>query len=438
MPTVTSKSWVRPYSREQRYDSIGVQSDVTKYKLILLNHSLSGDSVKNWKAKIKSGQDASSPLTATREFFEWSPGSYFNRFWIGNSRVHSDNVTGVFPGIGIGNAPTDIIPASVPASVSTLARDVAESKAIKALYKKIRETHSQFAGGLFLAEIHKTAQMIRRPAMALQKAMLDYTRRQKSHIRKLRGKTKTESAGPEPLRKVLAGTYLEAVFGWEPLLSDIDDATKALARLVSERRHERFRAFGTGEEISHQQNQIISGFDLPQYNLLDIEKRVSTVVYYGSFLGHDPSKEVELTAQRVVELSGFDLRSFVPTVWELIPYSFLVDYFFNIGDMIEAATTDTSKVKRLTKVNIDEWTQTVKWAPNFSACRDEIKIRFGTVNRLEQSGSTGQWVVTRRTITRTPLTSVPFLTPRFDAPEIFSRHSLNIGALLAGARPGRL
>jgi hypothetical protein len=34
-------------------------------------------------------------------------------------------------------------------------------------------------------------------------------------------------------------------------------------------------------------------------------------------------------------LLGFDPSSFLPTVWELIPYSFLIDYFTNIGDVIE-------------------------------------------------------------------------------------------------------
>jgi hypothetical protein len=37
-----------------------------------------------------------------------------------------------------------------------------------------------------------------------------------------------------------------------------------------------------------------------------------------------------------VGLLGFRWEDFIPTVWELIPYSFLVDYFTNIGDVLSA------------------------------------------------------------------------------------------------------
>jgi hypothetical protein len=31
---------------------------------------------------------------------------------------------------------------------------------------------------------------------------------------------------------------------------------------------------------------------------------------------------------------GYDIRSFVPTLWELLPYSWAVDYFTNLGDIL--------------------------------------------------------------------------------------------------------
>ena len=41
---------------------------------------------------------------------------------------------------------------------------------------------------------------------------------------------------------------------------------------------------------------------------------------------------------------GSSTRDFLPTVWELIPYSFVVDYFTNIGNMIDSLSIIESDI----------------------------------------------------------------------------------------------
>jgi hypothetical protein len=41
---------------------------------------------------------------------------------------------------------------------------------------------------------------------------------------------------------------------------------------------------------------------------------------------------------QATEEMGVRARDFLPAVWEAIPYSFLIDYFTNIGDIIEAVS----------------------------------------------------------------------------------------------------
>jgi len=44
-------------------------------------------------------------------------------------------------------------------------------------------------------------------------------------------------------------------------------------------------------------------------------------------------------------LFGFQPSEFLPTAWELLPWSFLADYFSNIGDCLTAWSTVTDKVE---------------------------------------------------------------------------------------------
>lgn len=434
---MTTKTKITPsqiYLRQKRFDSQGVQADSTTYTRKTFDSTRTGVSIKNWKQKIKSGQNASSTFSASEDTYQWQPMRYACEFRQGVNRDFDIYVEGMLQGTGL-VVVSDFVPSLVPAAIDTGSKNQAEAKAIKALYKKIKEVHSQFAGGVFLAEIHKTAHMIRNPAKSLIKAMRSYTAKQQRNIRKYAPLGKR---GKHSLRKVMGDTYLEAVFGWQPFISDIEDASKALARLFYERRHERFRAFGAAEKEDISATYVVSGFDLPQCNNKYKGKRVSIVAYYGSFRGHDPSKTVQPSVDRIVELSGFQLKDFLPTVWELIPASFLADYFSNIGDLIEAACTDTSSVSRITKVEIQEWVWESKFQPNFKTSADEIKVRYGTVTGLQQAGSPGWYTTKRRTVSRTPLGMVPFMEPRFECPDIFSKHSLNIAALLSGARPAKL
>jgi hypothetical protein len=52
----------------------------------------------------------------------------------------------------------------------------------------------------------------------------------------------------------------------------------------------------------------------------------------------------EMTPWDNFALFGFTPSEFVPTAWELLPYSFLVDYFTNIGDILSSSVTSTARL----------------------------------------------------------------------------------------------
>jgi hypothetical protein len=396
-------------------------------KVIQCGNTRTGYANVKWRQQVAEHVNASTAYTAGIQRLEWRAPQQTAIFstresgppwvWQDCTQTHSgrDPEGGFVP---------DVVPVFSPSGPSEA---TANNQAVTALYKKLRKVHSQFEGGVFLGELHKTLNMIARPALALRQGVLDYLKRMP---KRLRGVKKAR------LRETIAGTYLEVTFGWQPLLSDIRDGAIALARLGYEIPQERFRVIGSAEkQLQPLTRSTVIGSQTLHWDKLVLEKEVVRVIYYGAYSVKAQAYMASPSLQRVVDLSGFSLSNFVPTMWELIPKSFLVDYFVNIGDLLMAATTDTSNVSWITKVVLRERTVFTYYAPNTQAtCAwyDAGPHLYPTV----AYGSPGWSVSSLRYIWRTP-TTVPFLAPTFQLPGWDSKHMLNIAALLAGSRSDR-
>jgi len=126
----------------------------------------------------------------------------------------------------------------------------------------------------------------------------------------------------------LRNAWLEQAFGWRPFISDIESAADAINRwndYYSEK--VAIKAGASTESGTVTDSEQIDGV----FRFAKTE-RVNTLciaVFAGSV------KSIAMNPARFrAELLGFKPQNFVPTVWELIPYSFLVDYFTNIGEVI--------------------------------------------------------------------------------------------------------
>lgn len=418
------------------------QHDTASYFRVPLRDSRTGVSNPNWKTLIKSGQSASTPLSGTSQDFNLQDPAY-SAHWLwpafGPSEpplVGNLAKVGLLADRGL-EIPFTAHPDTFPSNPDLV--EEAYAKAVKALYKKIRGAHSQFAGGVFLGELRKTVQMIARPAKALQDAVLAHKQKITKIVngRNVSFKGKTKRVTSAEVRRVIAGTYLEATFGWQPLLSDVKDAAIALARLQADRQVERFRAFGQSEDILSRDDYHQTVFGLPYHYETTVRKQTAICVFKGAFQGVTNNELLGPSIERLIGLSGFQFRDFVPTVWELIPGSFLADYFSNIGDVLEAACTDTSAVRRLDQIDIEEYSIRTSVRVSHSEMAAKIVNQWPGSYAISQTGGVGWYELVLRTVRRTP-TSVPFLLPRFERPDLFSRQSLNIAALLAGARPAKL
>lgn len=283
--------------------------------------SRSGGPVMNWKVKIRLATDATGNYT--RSVFKTGlvRGSYNGRFYNTNifnpnDRWTDERVDGVLTNSG--SAPPS--PPSVPSN------DI-DTRARIAFLKNVRKTQRQFQGGVFLGELRETIHMIARPASALRRAVTSYSSAAKKAAR--RAKNSSSAA------KAVSGTWLEHSYGWRPLFADIDQGMSALAALprvqgqiVSGSASDRSQSAPFDRNVTGAQWNV----HLFRLRCVDV---FSKRVRYKGMLAYVP----DLTpAQEWRQKWGLTLSDFAPTVWELIPYSFLVDYFSNIGEVIDAAS----------------------------------------------------------------------------------------------------
>jgi hypothetical protein len=128
-------------------------------------------------------------------------------------------------------------------------------------------------------------------------------------------------------RKVLGDTWLEYSFGMKPLIADIEAAKQKLRELPSE---ELIPISSYAEEpvVFTTTKSTVNVGAVSQDYITYIRGKVSCR-YKGAIKTAIPFQGGYLS-----QTFGFDLSSFVPTLWEIIPYSFLVDYFTNIGDIL--------------------------------------------------------------------------------------------------------
>lgn len=174
---------------------------------------------------------------------------------------------------------------------------------------------------VFLAELKKTIRMLVHPIENFSR-FLDKVRRDK--VRDPRSAVKALTVA-----EYLAMEWLTYRFGVRPLLSDIQSIVKAIHRPRKTGRT-RAKGFAALERTSTVRKTIDWGRVRVTYDLVTTHKlEVRCGFIY----------DAELNTR---DFLGFQFKNIPDTVWELISYSFVVDWFFNIGDWVKALTAYAS------------------------------------------------------------------------------------------------
>lgn len=267
-----------------------------------------------WLRAVLSGSEATTPLTAFRR--------RFRRISYGNAEFSVACSNPFQPGLRSTETFDGLWTARTPVGVGA-DQGAALAMALRKIVREASNRITPFQSGIFLGELHKTLHMIRRPVNSLMKLMHDY---QRAVMKRARGKLSVDR-----LKRVINDTYLEYTYGWRPLFMDVDNGMQALATYASSNPFhvERVTKYGWDEAVTvdSDQSSLTSINVLTKWELKSTERcRVSAgirVYTDGSLTGS-------------AWTFGLNIDQFAPTAWELLPYSFLVDYFTNIGTIIDA------------------------------------------------------------------------------------------------------
>lgn len=119
--------------------------------------------------------------------------------------------------------------------------------------------------------------------------------------------------------KDISGRWLELQYGWLPLISDVHEAAKAYEALTSKARVMRFNESVSRSFIRDASNSPLN------YSCKGTSLEKMRIIYEATEL---------LSTPRILGLT--DPAS---VVWELIPYSFVVDWFLPIGSYLANLNT---------------------------------------------------------------------------------------------------
>lgn len=124
--------------------------------------------------------------------------------------------------------------------------------------------------------------------------------------------------------KSFANNYLEFHFGWSPLIQDIHDACQALSNPILPHR---VRVRSTRFSQHPSSSVTYSGGDR-----FTVGRMQSWKYQYG--IGAD----VEVENPNLGLASQLGLVNPATVLWELVPFSFVVDWFANVGDYLSSFT----------------------------------------------------------------------------------------------------
>jgi hypothetical protein len=304
-----------PYQFEEYHHvkENGIVIDTGSTQVTIQNgYTSTTEDVENWRDRMSRGVNATGEMSASGTSVDFAPMFAEVEYQKGGD---PDSVR-ISTRAGVQSTG-----ASIPLYNDLLG--LARNRAKMRLYQKAISQQRKLQGGVLIGEIRELMAMLRNPARALRASLDAYH----NSLRSKKGRVAKKDK-----QKVLTDTYLEYAFGWLPLLNDTRDAAEALAANYEKLKREvnTFTVSQTETQAEVLQPFIVT-LGAHRWSVTKSYKRLDICKLLGSMASVAPSPMLRTTREL-----GFSPYDFVPTVYNLVPWSFVLDYFSNTGEVLDA------------------------------------------------------------------------------------------------------
>jgi hypothetical protein len=270
------------------------------------SNTMNGERLANWRRLIRENKDATTDMLAESRSIDHVDGDQYvkARRKSDNRIYHRGDAGWCYPSLAFGTDP-----------FSTLSSDSALRDANSKWYSRATAAQTQLMAGVTVGELGKTLSMVRGRGASMLSLLYAW----RTAARRLR-REKNWS-------KKLSDLYLEYAFGWRPLALDIAGGLAAW----KDPRKEITRVSVSAKTASDGSTvHSTTTFGTLQYSR-DFRSSTEVVVRVRGGV------KVETAGHgRNMQAFGLLPKTWIPSIYELVPWSFFVDYFTDLGNVINA------------------------------------------------------------------------------------------------------
>jgi len=362
---------------------------------VATKEAITGEGVPGYRQKIRRHIDASSAYTrysnsveVTKPFMATCDQLFYNP-------IKPNDPPFLRKGTAGGYGWTTITAADSASGLTGYVPAGADSKALAKFNGKVIARSQQVQGLSVIGELHKTIEGLRHPAQAIRNGLASYldlvTERGRRIARPRRVSLNVSAAASQAAARnsrtidqrrravgsMIQSTWLEYTFGLKPTLMDLNDTVKAVAHYIDHDLPvpERVAGWFEWENVQAVAPVTISvgggvnstgadgagGFGFTTADLQGVKTTMTSgrIRYSGAIKCTTPGFD---TARSF----GFTMPALLPSIWELIPWSWAIDYVSNVGDILaglQVARGDLLYVNKAVRVEVSETHAVTKILP---------------------------------------------------------------------------